>query len=175
MEKSRIRTIIESLPNGVLVTNPNGQVVLMNPAFQRDSRPFPPYSLHNASNCYVSEEELCRLVIDHFKGSTLILKISPPTNFPTGPDQYLVARGQPVLRENKECWGRWVTFMDITRHEGAGSAEDPSLWPKVPMNSDRRCPPIHEQLGVVLRDAMEEESQRDQVFAAPEHRKKPRA
>ncbi len=33
-EKSRISTIIESLPNGVVVTNARGQVVLMNPAFR---------------------------------------------------------------------------------------------------------------------------------------------
>ena len=33
-EKSRIRTIVETLPNGVLVTNVQGQVALMNPAFQ---------------------------------------------------------------------------------------------------------------------------------------------
>ncbi len=30
-EKSRIRTIVESLPNGVLVTNVQGQVALTNP------------------------------------------------------------------------------------------------------------------------------------------------
>ncbi|MBV5267490.1 MAG: response regulator, partial [Burkholderiaceae bacterium] len=33
-EKSRIRTIVESLPNGILVTNVQGQVALINPAFQ---------------------------------------------------------------------------------------------------------------------------------------------
>ena len=34
-EKSRISTIIKSLPNGVAVTNANGEVVLTNPAFRR--------------------------------------------------------------------------------------------------------------------------------------------
>ena len=38
-EKSRIRSIIESLPNGVLVTNVRGQVVLMNPAFRQHLSP----------------------------------------------------------------------------------------------------------------------------------------
>ncbi len=33
MEKSRIRTIIESLPTAVVVTNTAGEVVFMNPAF----------------------------------------------------------------------------------------------------------------------------------------------
>ncbi len=32
-EKSRVRTIVESLPNGVMVTNVDGQVLLMNPTF----------------------------------------------------------------------------------------------------------------------------------------------
>ena len=31
-EKSRVRSIIDSLPNGVMVTNTEGRVVLMNPA-----------------------------------------------------------------------------------------------------------------------------------------------
>jgi len=31
-EQSRTHTIIESLPDGVLVTNPEGNVVLINPA-----------------------------------------------------------------------------------------------------------------------------------------------
>lgn len=35
MEKSRIRTIIESFPSGVMVTDPKGRVVLMNPAFKQ--------------------------------------------------------------------------------------------------------------------------------------------
>ncbi|MEJ2166149.1 MAG: response regulator [Desulfobacterales bacterium] len=35
MEKSRIRTVLESLPNGVGVINSKGQVVLFNPAFLR--------------------------------------------------------------------------------------------------------------------------------------------
>ena len=34
-EKSRIRTIIESFPSGVVVTDPKGRVVLMNPAFRQ--------------------------------------------------------------------------------------------------------------------------------------------
>ena len=33
-EKSRIHTIIKSLPDGVVVTNTQGKVVLMNPAFR---------------------------------------------------------------------------------------------------------------------------------------------
>ena len=33
-EKSRVRTIVESLPHGVMVTNIDGQVVLMNPTFR---------------------------------------------------------------------------------------------------------------------------------------------
>ena len=33
MEKSRIRTVIESLPSGLVVTNTEGNIVLVNPAF----------------------------------------------------------------------------------------------------------------------------------------------
>jgi DNA-binding NtrC family response regulator len=34
-EKSRVRTIIESFPSGVVVTDSKGRVVLMNPAFKQ--------------------------------------------------------------------------------------------------------------------------------------------
>jgi len=34
-EKSRIHTILRSLPNGVMITNSRGEVVLMNPAFRK--------------------------------------------------------------------------------------------------------------------------------------------
>ena len=35
MGKSRTRTIIESLPKGLLVTNAKGQAVFMNPVFKK--------------------------------------------------------------------------------------------------------------------------------------------
>ncbi len=54
-EKSRIHTIVESLPDGVLVTNTAGQVVLMNPACRQllglgpEAKPGNPGSAGSAS------------------------------------------------------------------------------------------------------------------------------
>lgn len=163
MEKSRIRTIIESLPNGVVVTNRNGQVVLMNPAFQRLFGLSPQTPLHNAINFYVSEEELCKLVIDISKGKYIDFEDIPTHEFSTGSGQYLMARGQPVLGEKNECLGAVVTFMDITAMKVLDRLKSEFV---AKVSHELRSPlsTIHEQLGVVLRDAMEEESQRDQYL-----------
>jgi len=48
-EKSRIHTILESLPNGVGVVNTDGRVVLMNPAFLQHLELAPDTALKNTS------------------------------------------------------------------------------------------------------------------------------
>ncbi|MBW1765175.1 MAG: response regulator, partial [Deltaproteobacteria bacterium] len=62
--QSRVYTIIESLPNGVLVTDTNGKVVLLNPAFRqhlgiaRDMEP------GGELASYIDDENFCKLIID---------------------------------------------------------------------------------------------------------------
>jgi PAS domain S-box-containing protein len=163
MEKSRIRTIIEFLPNGVVVTNRLGQVVLMNPAFRRLFGLSEQSPLHNAIDSYVQDEELCKLVMDISKGKYIDFEDIPTHEFSTGSGQYLMARGQPVLGEKNECLGAVVTFVDITAMKVLDRLKSEFV---AKVSHELRSPlsTIHEQLGLVLRDTMEEESQRDQYL-----------
>ncbi|UCH19737.1 MAG: response regulator, partial [Deltaproteobacteria bacterium] len=67
-EKSRIRTIIESLPNGVLVTNAKGQVVLMNPALKQLFELDAGLNAGNPIEDYVPDQDLCKLVMEISQG-----------------------------------------------------------------------------------------------------------
>ena len=163
MEKSRIRTIIESLPSGLVVTNRNGQVVLMNPAFKRLFGLSSESPLHNAIDFYVPDEDLCSLVMDISRGRYIDFEDIPTHEFSIGSEQYFIARAHPVLGEKKECLGAVVTFADITAMKVLDRLKSEFV---AKVSHELRSPlsTIHEQLGLVLRDAVEEESQRDQYL-----------
>ena len=163
MEKSRIRTIIESLPNGLVVTNTKGQVVLMNPAFARLFNVPEDAALHHAIDDYVPDEDLCRLVMDISRGKYIDFADIPAHEFSAGPEQYLIARGQPVLGERNECLGAVVTFVDITAMKVLDRLKSEFV---AKVSHELRSPlsTIHEQIGQVLQDAMEEASRKDQYL-----------
>ena len=163
MEKSRIRTIIESLPNGLVVTDTNGQVVLMNPAFIKQFGVPQDADLYNGIDFYVEDEDLCKLVMDISKGRYIDFGDIPTHEFSAGPDQYLIARGQPVMGERNECLGAVVTFVDITAMKVLDRLKSEFV---AKVSHELRSPlsTIHEQIGQVLQDAMEEESQKDQYL-----------
>jgi DNA-binding NtrC family response regulator len=68
LEKSRIHTILESFPSGVVVTNSRGQVVLMNPAFRQLLGLDPSLKTGNPIEDYVPDKELCNLVTEISQG-----------------------------------------------------------------------------------------------------------
>ena len=163
MEKSRIRTIIESLPNGLVVTNTKGQVVLMNPAFTKLFGVSEDADLFHGIDDYVSDEDLCKLVMDISKGKYIDFSDIPNYEFSAGPEQYLIAKGQPVMGERNECLGAVVTFLDITAMKVLDRLKSEFV---AKVSHELRSPlsTIHEQIGQVLQDAMEEESQKDQYL-----------
>jgi len=160
-EKSRIRTIIESLPNGVVVTNSQGQVVLMNPAFRKfldlDAAIGPGKHISE----YVSEKGLCDLIIEISKGKHVDFDDIPTYEFAVSDNRYLLARGQPVLGERRECMGAVVNIMDITTMKALDQLKSEFV---AKVSHELRSPlsTIHEQLAVVLKDMVEEDLQADQ-------------
>ena len=63
-ERSRTHTIIESLPNGVIVTNPEGNVILINPACcQYLGIVFDEENI-NSVDKYIQDKELCTLALN---------------------------------------------------------------------------------------------------------------
>ena len=159
-EKSRIRTIIESLPNGVLVTNTLGQVVLMNPAcFHHLDVPMD-HGTGDMIGTYVSEKELCDIIMDISTGKYAPDDDIPTYEFATSDDKFLMARGRPVLSRKNECLGAVINFMDITAIKLLDRLKSEFV---AKVSHELRSPlsTIHEQLAVVLRDVAEEESFKD--------------
>ncbi|MBW1850045.1 MAG: response regulator, partial [Deltaproteobacteria bacterium] len=113
-EKSRIHTIIENLPNGVMVTNTRGQVVLMNPVFRKllDLDP----GLKNGLQVedYVPDQGFCNLVMEISQGKHVDYDDIPDYEFAIADQKYFLVKGQPVLGERKECLGAVVNIVDIT-------------------------------------------------------------
>lgn len=166
-EKSRLRTIIESLPDGVLVTNTAGLVVLLNPAgkqmlkLPRDTasgRPLPDY---------LPDEALCRLVLEISKGKHVDFGDIPEQEFALTDGTTLRAIAQPVLGDRRDCLGAIVTFLDITSLKMLDRLKSEFV---AKVSHELRSPlsTIHEQLAVVIRDLVGTEPQQHLLARAKE-------
>ncbi|MEJ2655852.1 MAG: response regulator [Desulfobacterales bacterium] len=164
-EKSRVRTIVESLPSGVVVTNPKGHVVLMNPAFRQliglDSR----HKAGGLINDYLPDEKICRMVKEISQGKHVDYDDIPDLEFSLEDNRYMMARGQPVLGERKECLGAVLNVVDITDMKLLDQLKSEFV---AKVSHELRSPlsTIHEQLAVVIRDMVDEDTTQDQHILA---------
>ena len=160
-EKSRIHTIVESLPDGVLVTNPSGQVVLMNPACRQllglgaEAAPGKPIE------AYISDEAFCRLVMEISQGRILDYEDIPAQEFALPNEKYLRARARPVLGERRECLGAVVNLVDITTLKIVDRLKS-EFVSKVSHELRSPLSTIHEQLATVIGDLVERAPAQDQ-------------
>ncbi len=150
-EKSRIHTIIDSLPNGIVVTNADGQVVLMNPAFCRLLDLAAETATGAKISTYISDEGLCRLIGEISGGYHVDFDDIPTYEFSVGDDRFLMARGRPVLSERNACLGAVVTVIDITNMKVLDRLKSEFV---AKVSHELRSPlsTIHEQLALVLND-----------------------
>ncbi|MBW2370440.1 MAG: response regulator [Deltaproteobacteria bacterium] len=159
-EKNRISTIMESLPNGVLVTNTKGQVVLMNPACREHLGIEKNRPLEDPLEACIPDEDLCRLVMEISRGEHLDFDDIPAMEF-TGPrENHLIARARPVLGERRECLGAVVNLADVTAIKVLDQLKSEFV---AKVSHELRSPlsTIHEQLALVMEDMVGQLSQND--------------
>jgi PAS domain S-box-containing protein len=162
-EKSRIRTIIEYLPNGIVVTNSMGHVALVNPAFFRQ------IGLDQASSpmgehieYYVKDESFCKLVMEISQGKHNDTGDVPTCEFSPINGKFLMARGRPVLGDENECLGAVIAVEDITAMKLLDRLKSEFV---AKVSHELRSPlsTIHEQIAVVLKDMAGGESNDDKL------------
>ena len=160
-EKSRISTIIESLPDGVLVTNSSGQVVLINPALKQLLDLAPEIKPGKQVEEYVPDESFCDLVMEISQGKHIDFEDIPSIEFSLPNEKYLRAKGQPVLGERNECLGAVVNFVDITAMKVLDRLKSEFV---AKVSHELRSPlsTIHEQIALVLNDMVDATSDDDQ-------------
>ena len=161
MEKSRIRTIIESLPSGLVVTNTEGNIVLVNPAFCHMIGLEPGTCMGGHFTEYITDENLGQLVRDISRGRYVDFEEIPTYEFTLGDDKYYIARGRPVLGERRECLGAMVAFQDVSGMKVLDRLKS-EFVAKVTHELRSPLSTIHEQLAMVLREMAVEEAGTDQ-------------
>ena len=113
-EKSRVAAIVESLPNGVVVTNAFGMVVLMNSVFQRlfAKERFLESQCH--ISWYIEDTDFCLWINSISTGVFMTDGKIPSCELEVPGQGFFLARGQHVLSVDGQCLGAVVTLTDIT-------------------------------------------------------------
>jgi PAS domain S-box-containing protein len=150
-EKSRIRTIVDALPTGVLVTNTKGHGVLINPAFRHQIGLEDDVAAGQTVDNYIPDEGLCQLVMEISQGRHVDFDDISPYEFLIGNEKFLQARGRPVMGEKHECLGAVITLEDISSMKVIDRLKSEFV---AKVSHELRSPlsTIHEQLAVVLSD-----------------------
>jgi two-component system phosphate regulon sensor histidine kinase PhoR len=159
-EKSRLHTILESLPNGVGVINSQGQVVLMNPAFLYHLDLEPNTQAGKLIEEYITDSGLCNLIKEIAQGRHVDYEDIPAYELTISDKKFLQARGRPVLGERNQCLGAVVTFVDITNIKIIDRMKSEFV---AKVSHELRSPlsTIHEQLVHVLGEMVAESSKVD--------------
>ena len=164
-EKSRVRTIIESLPDGVLVTNTAGRVVLINPACRRllqlgeEAKPGGPVT------DFLPDEACCRTILELSRGAIVDFEDLPELEFALPDGKYVRVRARPIRGERNECLGAVVNLVDITTLKIVDRLKS-EFVSKVSHELRSPLSTIHEQLATVIGDLVDRAPPQDQHILA---------
>jgi len=154
MEKSRTRTIIQALPDGVLVTTPDAHVALMNPAFIRmlsmDREP----ELGAHIGRYVEDKGFCDLIVRTSCGR-MSAEEAGACDLDMEGGKYLRAHSTPVLGDAGACLGAVTVLIDITELKMLDKLKSEFV---TQVSHELRSPlsTIQQQLAMVLDDLVGE-------------------
>jgi PAS domain S-box-containing protein len=159
-EQSRIRTILESLPNGIGVINAQGQVVLLNPAFLLHLGLPADTAAGKQIEEYIADKELCNLIREISQGQHVDFEDIPTYELAVSGEKFIQARSRPVLGPRNQCLGAVVTLVDITNIKIIDRMKSEFV---AKVSHELRSPlsTIHEQLAHVLGEMLEESSRVD--------------
>lgn len=160
-EKGRLRGIVESLPNGIVVTDTKSCVVLMNPAFLEHLN-LPRYQKPGSKlDDYISDAGLIRFV-EHLSQNKDNQQEGEMTyEFCTKANRNLMVHGRPVLDDLKNFQGVVLVLVDITAVKILDRLKSEFV---AKVSHELRSPlaTIHEQLNLVLKHSTKNNSNNDQ-------------
>jgi len=153
-EKSRTRTLIDSLPTGVVATNADGMVVLVNPSLFRHLGQVSERPPGDPIDRYVADEGFCDLVRQIARGRYASSDEVPAFEFSPFEGKHLLARGRPIIGENGDGLGAVMTVSDISAIRAMDRVKSEFV---AEASHELRSPlsTIHEQLALVIRDISE--------------------
>ena len=162
-EQSRIRTILETLPNGVMVTNMMGQVVLFNPVAIKYLGLEKNRKTGDKIKTYIQDEGLCTYIMDISQGKYRVDDDIPSYELVLPEERYVLVQGRPVPGTDRECLGAVVNLSDITALKIFDRLKSEFV---AKVSHELRSPlsTIHEQLAMVLRDNSLEHSEDSQYM-----------
>lgn len=164
-EKSRTRTIIQAMPNGVAVTDRDGRVVLMNPAFCQEIGLNPETRPGEHISFYIQEPEICDLVVAACQGPAQAGQTTLSGEFAAPEGRYLMALATRVANDEGACLGAVLVLVDITELKVLDRLRTEFV---AKVSHELRSPlsTMYLQLGLLLGDGGEAEEQKDRHLLA---------
>ncbi len=159
-EKSRVHTILNAFPSGVVITNTHGQVVLMNQALRVLLELDPCLATGQSIETYVPDEGFCSLVKSISSGKYVDFADIPTYEFNHGSEKFLLAKGQPVIGEQREYLGAVINLMDITSMRVMDQVKT-EFMAKVTHELRSPLSTIHAQLTMAINELVSDDAGKD--------------
>ncbi len=152
-EKSRTQTILEALPSGVLVTNANSQVVLINQVARNLLMLQEDKTIGGVLENYIADAGLCEFVRNIPQRILSEDEEIPSYELQCGKENYYLVKGNPVIREDGVFLGVVVVFSDISSVKILDNLKSEFV---AKVSHELRSPlsTIHEQMAMVIQDLL---------------------